>query len=91
MALYTGFGFALHPVVTAWGAIRPGAVTRPAEVDRYEPDEVGERELDVVSAIDRTVRGSARSVDIVAMLAQPGNRLLSMATRPTRSPRTSAS
>jgi hypothetical protein len=51
-------------------------VTRPPEVHRYEPDEVGERELDVVSAIDRTVRGSARSVDIVAMLAQPGSRLL---------------
>ena len=76
MALYTGFGFSLHPVVTAWGAIRPGAVERPPEVDRYEPDEVGERELEVVTAIDRKVRGSARTVDIVAMLAQPGNRLL---------------
>ena len=76
MALYTGFGFTLHPVVTAWGAMRPGAVTRPSEVDRYEADEVGQRELDVVAAVDRRVRGSARSVDIVAMLAQPGNRLL---------------
>ncbi len=34
MALYTGFGFTLHPVVTGWGAIRPGSVTRPPEVDR---------------------------------------------------------
>ncbi len=76
MALYTGFGFTLHPVVTAWGAIRPGAVTRPQEVERYEAEEVGERELDVVTAIDRAVRGSARTVDIVAMLAQPGNHLL---------------
>ena len=76
MALYTGFGFTLHPVVTAWGALRPGAVERPAEVTRYEPDEVGERELDVVTAIDRTVRGSARTIDIVAMLAQPGSHLL---------------
>ena len=76
MALYTGFGFALHPVVTAWGAIRPGAVERPTEVDRYEPDDVGERELEVVTAIDRKVRASARAVDIVAMLAQPGSRLL---------------
>jgi ribosomal protein S18 acetylase RimI-like enzyme len=76
MALYTGFGFTLHPVVTAWGAIRPGTVTRPGDVDRYEPDQVGERELDVIAAIDREVRGSARSVDIAAMLAQPGNRLL---------------
>jgi ribosomal protein S18 acetylase RimI-like enzyme len=76
MALYTGFGFTLHPVVTAWGAIRPGTVTRPPDVVRFEPDEVGERELDVVDAIDREVRGSARAVDIVAMLAQPGNRLL---------------
>ena len=76
MALYTGFGFVLHPVVAAWGAMRPGAVERPPEVRRYEPDEVGERELDVVAAIDRTVRRSARTVDIVAMLAQPGTRLL---------------
>ena len=76
MALYTGFGFTLHPVVTAWGAMRPDAVERPPEVRRYEPDEVGAAELDVVTAIDRKVRGSARSVDIVAMLAQPGSRLL---------------
>ncbi len=76
MALYNGFGFSLHPVVTAWGAIRPGAVARPPEVVRYGPDEVGARELDVVTAIDRKVRGSARTIDIVAMLAQPGNRLL---------------
>jgi ribosomal protein S18 acetylase RimI-like enzyme len=76
MALYTGFGFTLHPVVTAWGAMRPGAVDRPSDVRRYEPDEVGTVELDVVTAIDRKVRGSARSVDIVAMLAQPGSRLL---------------
>ncbi len=76
MALYTGFGFTLHPVVTAWGAIRPRSVTRPPEIDRYEPDQVGERELQVIAAIDRAVRGSVRTVDIVAMLAQPGNRLL---------------
>ena len=76
MALYTGFGFTLHPVVTGWGAIRPGSVTRPPDVDRYEADEVGERELEVVTAIDRAVRGSARTIDIVAMLAQPGNHLL---------------
>ena len=76
MALYTGFGFVLHPVVAAWGALRPGAVERPPEVRRCEPDEVGDRELDVVAAIDRSVRRSARTVDIVAMLAQPGTRLL---------------
>ena len=76
MALYTSFGFALHPVVAAWGAMRPGAVERPADVRRFEPDQVGQRELEVVDAIDRTVRGSARTVDVVAMLAQPGTRLL---------------
>ena len=76
MALYTGFGFALHPVVTGWGMVRPGAVTRPADVTRHEPSSVGAGELDVIDAIDRTVRGSARGVDIVAMLAQPGTRLL---------------
>jgi ribosomal protein S18 acetylase RimI-like enzyme len=76
MALYASFGFVLHPVVAAWGAIRPGAVERPTEVVRYEPDQVTERELQMVAAIDRKVRGSARSVDIVSMLTQPGHRLL---------------
>jgi ribosomal protein S18 acetylase RimI-like enzyme len=76
MALYTNFGFVLHPVVAAWGPIRPGAVERPAEVVRYEPDRVTERELEVVAAIDRKVRGSARTVDIVSLLSQPENRLL---------------
>jgi GNAT superfamily N-acetyltransferase len=76
MALYTSYGFVLHPVVAAWGAMRPGSVERPADVVRFEPDQVTEREIDIVSAIDRTVRGSGRSVDIVSMLAQPGHRLL---------------
>jgi GNAT superfamily N-acetyltransferase len=76
MALYTSFGFTLHPVVAAWGALRPGAVERPTEVVRCEPADVTERDLEVVSAIDRKVRGSARTVDITAMLAQEGTRLL---------------
>jgi ribosomal protein S18 acetylase RimI-like enzyme len=76
MALYTSFGFVLHPVVAAWGVLRPGAVERPTEVVRHEPDQVTERELDAVTGIDRKVRGSARPVDIVAMLTQAGTRLL---------------
>jgi GNAT superfamily N-acetyltransferase len=76
MALYTSFGFVLHPVVAAWGVMRPRSMVRPPEVQRFEPDEVTERELDVIAAVDRKVRGSARSVDIVSMLSQPGNRLL---------------
>lgn len=76
MALYTSFGFVLHPVVAAWGAMRPGAVQRPAEVERYEPDAVTGREIEIVSAIDRTVRRSARPADVISMLAQPGHRLL---------------
>ncbi len=76
MALYSSFGFVLHPVVAAWGAIRPGAVERPAGVVRYEPEQVGEQELGLVTVIDRKVRGSARPVDIVSLLAQPGHRLL---------------
>ena len=76
MALYTSFGFTLHPVVAAWGALPPGAVERPTDVTRLEPDQVTERELDTVTAIDRKVRGSARPADIVAMLTQPGTRLL---------------
>jgi hypothetical protein len=62
--------------VTAWGAIRPGAVEGLPEVDCHEPDEVAERELEVITVIDRKVRGSARALDIVAMLAQPGRLLL---------------
>ena len=76
MALYTSFGFVLHPVVAAWGAMRPGALERPPEVERYEPEQVTDRELRIVTAVDRKVRGAARTVDIVSMLAQPGNRLL---------------
>ena len=76
MALYSGHGFHLHPVVAAWGIMRPGSVVRPDDVVRIEPDEVTERELDIVTAIDRAVRGSARTTDVVAMLAHPGNRLL---------------
>jgi GNAT superfamily N-acetyltransferase len=76
MALYASFGFTLHPVVAAWGPMRPNGVTRPDSVVRYERAEVGTRELAVVEAVDRAVRGSARTIDIVAMLEQPGNRLL---------------
>jgi hypothetical protein len=76
MALYASFGFVLHPVVAAWGAMRPGSIERPREVTRYESEQVTERELQIVTAIDRKVRGSERSVDIVAMLTQPGTRLL---------------
>jgi GNAT superfamily N-acetyltransferase len=76
MALYASFGFVLHPVVAAWGAMRPGSIEWPGEVTRYDPEQVTEHELDIVTAIDRKVRGSARTVDVVAMLTQPGTRLL---------------
>jgi GNAT superfamily N-acetyltransferase len=76
MALYSSFGFSLHPVVAGWGHLRPGKVTRPAEVTRYEPDAVTEAQLDIVTAIDRRIRGSARSIDIEMMLSEEGNRLL---------------
>jgi GNAT superfamily N-acetyltransferase len=76
MALYSGFGFVMHPVVAAWGAMRPGAVERPCEVVRHEPGAVGTRELGIVTTVDRAVRGSVRTVDVVAMLSQPGSRLL---------------
>jgi GNAT superfamily N-acetyltransferase len=76
MALYSSFGFSLHPVVAAWGTLRPGAVTRPDNVLRLEPADVLDAHLDIVSAIDRHVRGSARMIDLQSMLSQPGNRLL---------------
>jgi hypothetical protein len=76
MALYAGHGFQLHPVVAAWGIMRPGSVVRPDDVVRVEAEQVTPRELDMVTAIDRAVRRSARTEDVVAMLAHPGNHLL---------------
>jgi GNAT superfamily N-acetyltransferase len=76
MALYASFGFDLHPVVAGWGVLRPGAVTRPEGVARYEPQDVRDEHLDIVSSIDRHVRRSTRSIDVQAMLSEPGNRLL---------------
>jgi GNAT superfamily N-acetyltransferase len=76
MALYADLGFSLHPVVAAWGPLRPGAVARPSEVVRYEGNAVTDTELDVVTAIDRAVRGSARTIDVQMMLSGAGTRLL---------------
>jgi GNAT superfamily N-acetyltransferase len=76
MALYSSFGFTLHPVVAAWGALRPGAVQRPPEVTRIESIDVDEAHFDIVNAIDRKVRGSARTIDIRMMLSEQGSRLL---------------
>jgi GNAT superfamily N-acetyltransferase len=76
MALYADLGFALHPVVAAWGPLRPGAVTRPPEVVRYDGNAVTDSELDVVTGIDRAVRGSARTIDVQMMLSGGGTRLL---------------
>jgi len=76
MALYSSFGFSLHPVVAGWGHLRPGKVARPAEITRYEPDAVTATQLDIVAAIDRQIRGSARTIDIEMMLSEEGNRLL---------------
>jgi GNAT superfamily N-acetyltransferase len=75
MALYSAHGFALHPATAGVGLVRrPG--TRPTPVERFERDHVGRRELDIVASVDRAVRGAARTSDLVAMLEQPGSRLL---------------
>jgi len=71
MALYTSAGFSFHPAVIAWGTVRPGTVHADSQVRHAD-----ERDLDTVVAVDRVVRGSARSVDIIAMLNEPDNRLL---------------
>jgi hypothetical protein len=75
-ALYAGLGFSLHPVVAAWGPLRPSAVARPPEVTRHEQEAITEAHLDVVTSIDRAVRGSARAVDMEMMLSEEGARLL---------------
>jgi len=71
MALYTLAGFSLHPALTTSGRVRPGAVDADPRVRHGGPDDFA-----LVDGIDRAVRGSARGVDIAAMLAEPGNRLL---------------
>ena len=70
MALYTSAGFSLHPVVTGRGTVRPDSVSVDPRVRHADG-----QDIEAVAAIDRVVRGSARSVDIVAMLNEPGCRL----------------
>jgi hypothetical protein len=62
--------------VAGWGPVRPGAVQRPAQVARYEGEQVTQAQLDVVTTIDRGVRGSARTDDVKMMLSDEGTRLL---------------
>jgi GNAT superfamily N-acetyltransferase len=71
MALYASAGFSLHPVVIGYGTIYPGTVSLDPRVRHSDA-----QEIEVVDAIDRHVRRSARSVDIVAMLNEPGCHLL---------------
>jgi len=76
MALYTSAGFSLHPAVIGYGTVSPGTVNRDQRVRHADAQQV-----DVVDAVDRHVRGSARSIDIVAMLKEPGCRLLLLEDR----------
>lgn len=76
MALYAGLGFSLHPVVAAWGPLRPGAVSRAPDVTRHEREGITEAHLDIVTSIDRAARGSARTVDMEMMSSEEGARLL---------------
>jgi GNAT superfamily N-acetyltransferase len=76
MALYTSAGFALHPVVNGHGTVRSGSVRADPRVRLSD-----NRELGLVDAIDRAVRGSARTSDIAAMLDEPGSGLLLLADR----------
>jgi GNAT superfamily N-acetyltransferase len=71
MALYASAGFSLHPAVRAYGAVRSTTLAPDPGVRLGD-----ERELELVEAIDRAVRGSARTVDIAALLEEPRNRLL---------------
>jgi ribosomal protein S18 acetylase RimI-like enzyme len=75
MALYSAHGFCPHPATAGIGLVRHPA-PRPDGVERYLPDRVDQRVLETVASVDRSVRGSARTVDLVAMLEQPGSRLL---------------
>jgi GNAT superfamily N-acetyltransferase len=76
MALYTSAGFDLHPVVNGHGTVRSGSARTNPRVRLSD-----HRELGLVDAIDRAVRGSARTQDIAAMLQDGGTRLLLLADR----------
>ncbi len=71
MALYANSGFSLNPSVVGWGRVRAGAVNADP---RVQPSDLSA--LSLVGGIDRAVRGSARGIDIEAMLREEGNRLL---------------
>ena len=71
MALYASVGFSFHPAVIGRGTVRPGTVYADPRVRHSD-----HRDLAMIDAVDRFVRSSARSVDIVAMLNEPCNRLL---------------
>jgi GNAT superfamily N-acetyltransferase len=71
MALYASAGFSLHPAVMAYGALRSTTMVADPGVRLGD-----QRDLELVEAIDRAVRGSARTVDIAALLKEPRNRLL---------------
>lgn len=70
--LYSGAGFDTHPVVVAWGELRPDvhggvpASVRPGSVD----------DMDLVSDIDRAVRGATRPEDVEHLLRVDGCSLL---------------
>ena len=71
--LYQMAGFELHPAVVAWGLVRAGSVAADPRVTVAAVDDGA---LDVVSSIDRAVRGSARPQDIAHLLSRRSHRLL---------------
>jgi hypothetical protein len=77
MTLYSSAGLSLHPTVRARGRLDQGRVQRDDRVRHAGPDEFA-----VVDAIDRNVRGSARTVDVEFMMQDdPGCRLLLLEDR----------
>jgi GNAT superfamily N-acetyltransferase len=70
--LYAGAGFAVHPVVRAVGTLHPGVHGSGASDLRVGSP----ADLDLVSNIDRSIRGAARPGDIEHLLRVDGATLL---------------
>jgi len=70
IALYAGAGFSLHPAIAAWGPVR-GPVEVPEEVRVGDPSD-----LDVVAAVDRELKGAARTDVVGFLLSLDDHRLL---------------
>lgn len=70
MRRYAVAGFALHPAVVAWGRVRPERLSPPPDVRSGDG-----ADLELAAAVDRRLRGAARTADL-ALCLEEGDRML---------------